>query len=126
MVNQKKVDAGAKTKTIGITGELNVDCTTDGKRNVLVSGEISFDPHLGIELDYNKLVFLRAGINNLQQVSTSSTAKEWVVQSNMGLGINLGKFARIDYAYSNFGSTSGALYSHVISGIVKLQMKKKK
>lgn len=126
VVNQKKVDAGAKTKTIGITGELNVDCTTDGKRNVLVSTTVSLDPHVGIELDYNKLVFLRAGINNIQQISTSSTTKEWVVQPNMGLGINLGKFARIDYAYSNFGSSSGALYSHVISGIVKLQMKKKK
>ena len=40
--------------------EINFDFSTDGKRNVLVPGDpLSMDPHMGVEVGYNDLIFLR-------------------------------------------------------------------
>jgi hypothetical protein len=45
-------------KNVTLLPELDVDITTDGKRNVLVSAApFSLDPHLGVEAGYNHIIF---------------------------------------------------------------------
>ena len=101
---------------IGLLVELDMDITTDGKRNVLVSGDpFSIDPHLGLELDYQNIVFLRAGIGNIQDETGIDNVKHKTFQPNIGIGIRIKKVLTIDYALTDIGNQSLALYSNVFS-----------
>jgi hypothetical protein len=92
--------------------------TFDGQRNVVVSSDpISIDPHAGFELGFDKFIFLRGGIGNIQKVKELSGRKTTVAQPNVGIGIKL-KNLTIDYALTYLGSTSeslGSVYSNVFS-----------
>jgi len=96
--------------------ELTLDISTDGKRNVLISGDpFSIDPHLGIELDYNQMIFLRFGVNNLQKEDKGYDGDlSYTIQPNLGLGIKYKRF-RFDYALTDLGDVSAAGYSHIFS-----------
>ena len=101
----------------------DLDLTFDGERNVLLgSGLVSVDPHLGLELYYDRLVYLRAGMNNLQRVKHFDAASSWRVQPNFGLGISTNGFildlalSRIaDTTPSNDFSPNGSLSSVIVS-----------
>jgi hypothetical protein len=102
-------------KSFGIMAETNMGITTDGKRNVLLNADpISADPTLGLTLDYKKMIFLRGGIGNIQRSTDFNGKKFLTVQPNMGLGIKLNTFT-LDYALTNVGGASSALYSNVFS-----------
>jgi hypothetical protein len=110
-----KPQADKPARTFGVLAELDWQITTDGRRNVLLSGNpISAEPMIGTELDYNNIIFLRAGVNNFQRFKSTSGETVWAVQPNFGVGFKLYKF-RIDYAIANLGGNSGVLYSHLIS-----------
>lgn len=95
--------------------ELDVDITTDGKRNTVVRSNIfSIDPHMGAEIVYNNLIYLRMGVGNLQEIPNIDGSKDFTFQPNLGLGIKFKRFA-IDYAFTDIGNQSIALYSHVFS-----------
>jgi len=99
----------------GINGEINLDISTDGKRNVLIKGDpFSIDPHFGVEADFKQIVFLRAGVGNIQNEFSVSGTKYTTVQPNMGIGIKYKQF-RFDYALTDIGNVSAAGYSHVFS-----------
>jgi len=111
-------------KKISLSPELGLDITTDGKRNVLVrTGIVSLDPKLGIEAGYRKIVFLRAGLSNIQHQTDDNGKKITTLQPNIGIGLKLGGFS-IDYAFSSPGSVGNVLYSHVFS--LKVDMSKSK
>lgn len=96
--------------------ELNADINTDGKRNVLIKGNYtSMDPHFGIEAGYKQLVFLRSGIGNFQRVRSDLGNREILTfQPNIGIGLKI-KNLTIDYALTDIGDQSVALYSNVFS-----------
>lgn len=96
--------------------ELNLDVTTDGRRNVLVSADpFSMDPHMGLEAGYKNFIFVRAGVNNIQQaIADNSTSESWIMQPNLGIGLVIGP-VKLDYAYTNIGNQAEVLYSHVVS-----------
>jgi len=99
----------------GILGEVNAVLTTDGQRNVLISADpVSIDPVLGIEASYLNLIFLRAGIGNIQKIKNFKGVEEYSVQPNLGVGLRLGNFF-LDYAITDIGDQSEALYSNVFS-----------
>jgi hypothetical protein len=104
------------TEKLSVTGELNLDITTDKRRNVLIAASpFSLDPHIGVELGYAGIVFLRSGLGNIQRhLSDSSTDQVLTMQLNLGVGLKLKSFA-IDYAYTDLGDQAEALYSHVFS-----------
>ena len=110
---------------VGLTGEINLDLTTDGKRNVLISANpLSIDPHAGLELSYGDFIFLRTGIGYLQKkFNDVKNAESFSAQPNLGAGVIIKNFA-IDYAYTNIGDPTQALYSHVIS--LRLNFEKRK
>lgn len=101
-----------------VLAEVNADITFDGKRNVVISGNpISLDPHAGIELSYDKIVFLRGGVGNIQKVKSDVGSREITTfQPNFGVGINIKPInLSVDYAFTDIGDQSTALYSHVFS-----------
>ena len=98
-----------------ILGEIDFDLSTDGKRNVLITGDpVSVDPHMGLELGYGKMVFLRLGVGNIQKVTDILKNDKITYQPNFGLGIQFRGIA-IDYAFSDIGNQSDALYSNIFS-----------
>ncbi len=106
---------GKEFGKVGFLFETDLTVTTDGRRNTLIQGDqVSIDPTAGIELSYNKAIFLRAGINNIQQELDLNYDESWVFQPSMGVGIKFYKLY-IDYALTNVGSTAQKSYSHIIS-----------
>ena len=106
--------------------ELDADFTTDGMRNVLISSNpISIDPHFGLELNFKNLIFLRSGIGNIQKSTGLIGKTVTTVQPNIGLGIQI-KGLSIDYALTDIGDASVALYSNVFSLRVNLNPKSRK
>ena len=100
-------------KKFGGLLETNVVMTTDGMRNVLIKSEpFSFDPQVGIELDYDRLVYLRGGINNIQTIREAGR-ESLVLQPNFGVGVRIFSVF-LDYALTNVGQQTGLL-SHVFS-----------
>ncbi len=97
------------------------ELTFDGKRNTLLQTEfMSGDIRAGLEIDYKKLVYLRGGIGNFQQVKDISRQASTVGQASFGLGLHWGMFT-VDYALTNFGSTNAGLASNVLT--LKVEMK---
>ncbi|MDI9535598.1 MAG: hypothetical protein QM212_06405, partial [Bacteroidota bacterium] len=98
-----------------VYGELGMLTTTDGKRNTLIKTNlISIDPSFGLEVSFRNIVFARAGVNNFQQIPEFDNTKSTSWQPNIGLGVNLFGL-KIDYAFTDIGNQSIALYSHVFS-----------
>jgi hypothetical protein len=104
---------------------LDVDMTFDGMRNVLIKSDpISLDPHLGLEFGYNNIVFLRGGFGNLQQEHDMDGNRRWSFQPNLGVGVTIKKIVTIDYALTDIGNASVALYSNVFSLRFNINSKK--
>lgn len=98
----------------GLLAELNTTVIFDGERNALISGEtITVEPSFGLELDYNKWAFLRMGVGNLQR-ETDFGEESVSFQPNLGFGFSY-KDISIDYALTDIGDQSTALYSNVFS-----------
>jgi len=96
-------------------GEIDFDFSTDGKRNVLITGDpVSIDPHMGMEFGYSKIVFLRLGVGNFQKVTDILKNDKITYQPNFGIGIQFRGIA-IDYAFTDIGNRSDALYSNIFS-----------
>jgi hypothetical protein len=79
---------------------LDLEMTTDGKRNTPVSTNfVSIAPHLGAELGYKNLLFLRGGATNVQKVTSFDNKEEWKIQPTLGVGLALSGL-RLDMALS--------------------------
>jgi hypothetical protein len=103
----------AISKKISGLFEMDADMTFDGKRNVLISSDpVSVDPHFGLEVGYSDFIFLRAGMQNIQNVKNLDGSVSKTIQPNLGVGIRLGRLT-IDYALTNIGQET--LYSNVFS-----------
>ncbi|HRZ41155.1 MAG TPA: PorV/PorQ family protein [Bacteroidales bacterium] len=113
-------------KNLSLYSEIGLDITTDGKRNTLVkSGVFSIDPHLGLELSVMDLFFVRGGVGNIQKEYTFDNKQITTLQPNIGAGINIRDKVMVDYALTNLGQTSSALYSNIFSLRINLQGSRK-
>ncbi|MCB9188098.1 MAG: PorV/PorQ family protein [Flavobacteriales bacterium] len=114
----------ALSEKFGLLAEIDADVTTDGKRNTLIVGNpFSLDPHLGIEVDFKKLIYLRTGVGNFQRITQLNGKEVMTVQPNIGIGIKF-KGIAIDYALTDIGDASVALYSNIFSLRFDLNPKK--
>ena len=95
--------------------ETDIRLSSDGTKSGVFSGNnIGVEPTLGVQVGYDDLVFLRAGVGNFQNIVNETAESSFELQPNIGVGLNLGRF-QIDYALTNIGSVSGVLVSHIIS-----------
>ena len=114
-------------KKLNLLVEGDLDVTFDGKRNeVFSTNPVSIDPRLGMELSFKDIFFVRAGVNNFQQVlddrDTLNNRKIWIYQPSVGAGFKVGD-VQIDYAFVNLANQSYPLYTHVFSLRVDLRRK---
>jgi len=103
-------------ENFGLLASADLNFTTDGKRNVLIKGDpVSVEPVLGIELNYSEIIFLRAGVGNYQRYTMPNEKVRGSVQFNMGIGVVIRNILAIDYALTDLGDNSIALYSNIFS-----------
>jgi hypothetical protein len=92
------------------------------KTNDLISTDlVSIDPAIGFEFGYTDLVFLRAGVGNFQNVQQLDNTEKVGFQPNIGLGFKY-KGIQVDYALTDLGNQSAALYSNIFSIKVDLSL----
>lgn len=90
--------------------------------NDIISSElVSIDPAIGFEGGYQDMVFLRTGFGNFQNLTQIDGSKKLGFQPNIGLGFRY-KGIQIDYALTDLGNQSAALYSNVFSLKVDLSI----
>jgi hypothetical protein len=89
--------------------------------DVFASDAVSIDPALGFEFGYTDLVFLRAGVGNFQNVAQIDGSTKVNFQPNIGLGFKY-KGIQVDYALTDLGDQSAALYSNIFSIKVDLSI----
>ncbi len=117
------------SKKLSLLAEANFDVTFDGQRNTLISANpVSADPKIGLELNINKVFFLRGGINNFQRAlsdgDTLNQKKVWIYQPSGGAGFHISNVT-IDYAFTNLANQSNPLFTHVFSLRLNLGNNKK-
>ncbi|SEG46118.1 hypothetical protein SAMN04488130_1152 [Flavobacterium urumqiense] len=92
------------------------------KTNDIISTDfVSIDPAIGFEFGYTDLVFLRAGVGNFQNIQQLDNREQIGFQPNIGLGFKY-KGIQVDYALTDLGNQSAALYSNIFSVKVDLSL----
>ncbi len=92
------------------------------KTNDLIASDfVSIAPAVGLEFGYTDLVFLRTGFGNFQNITQIDNTSKLSFQPNIGLGFKYNGI-QIDYALTDLGNQSAALYSNVFSLKVDLNI----
>lgn len=109
---------------VSILAEVNLVNTFDGARNTVIKTHLwSMEPMIGTEIGYKGFIFLRGGLGNVQKaLDAKGTGYTTTFQPNMGIGIKYKIFA-LDYALTDIGDRSIALYSNIFS--LKIDINKK-
>ncbi len=109
---------------ISVLGEVNLINTFDGKRNTVIKSNLwSLEPGFGAEIGFKGFVFLRGGVGNIQkQFDALGIRQITSFQPNFGVGIKYRIFS-LDYALTDIGDRSLALYSNIFS--LKIEFNKK-
>jgi hypothetical protein len=115
------------SEKITLYAEVNLDITTDGRRNTLIrSNPFSIDPHAGFELSVGDFIFIRGGVGNIQKEYAIDGKRVTTLQPNMGAGLVFRNKVMIDYALTNLGNASSALYSNIFSLRLNLNASKER
>jgi hypothetical protein len=104
-----------------IVAAANINMRFARTNELIATDFVSIDPALGFEFGYTDLVFLRAGVGNFQKVQQLDNTEKTGFQPNIGLGFKY-KGIQIDYALTDLGNQSTALYSNIFSVKVDLGM----
>ena len=94
--------------------EVDVICRFEENNDVISSSVVSINPALGLEFGYTDLVFFRAGVGNFQNELQIDNSQSLTFQPNFGVGFKY-KGLFLDYAFTDIGDQSAALYSNVFS-----------
>jgi hypothetical protein len=115
----------AINENIDILSELKLTMSTDGRESAIISSDrFVLDPSFGLEAGYKDLVFLRAGMGNLQNVTNDvdGLSTDFEFQPTVGLGLKLGRL-KVDYAFTNIGEVSIVSSSHIFSVTLDFERK---
>lgn len=107
-----------------ILAAANINMRFAKTKDLIATDFVSIDPALGLEFGYTDLVFVRAGVGNFQKVQQLDSTEKVGFQPNIGLGFKY-KGIQIDYALTDLGNQSAALYSNIFSVKVDLEIFRK-
>lgn len=95
--------------------ELDASFTFGGQQNVALSSDVvNINPMLGLELAYKDFIFLRTGAGNFTRSRDFDGSRTYNFQPNLGLGFSY-RGIYVDYALTDIGNVSDALYSNIFS-----------
>ena len=95
-------------------GEVDLNVRFAQTNDLISSSAVSITPAMGFEFGYNELVYVRTGLGNFQQITQIDNSTNLGFQPNIGVGFKY-KGIHIDYALTDIGDQSAALYSNVFS-----------
>lgn len=118
-ITKPKVQLGAaKNWKIGryfnLLTEVDVNMRFLKTNDLIASDFVSIDPAVGFQLDFDQIVYLRAGVGNFQYITEFNDSKSLSLQPNFGVGFQYNGI-QIDYALTNIGSVGNALFSNIFS-----------
>jgi hypothetical protein len=93
---------------------INLNMEFAKTNDIVASDFVSIAPAVGFEFGYTDLVFLRTGFGNFQNITQIDNTTKLSFQPNVGLGFKY-KGIQIDYALTDLGNQSAALYSNIFS-----------
>lgn len=82
--------------------------------DIISTSSVSIDPAIGFEFGFLELAYLRAGVGNFQNVREIDNSERIGFQPNIGIGFKY-KGIQVDYALTDIGDQSAALYSNIFS-----------
>lgn len=85
--------------------------------DIISSSFVSINPAFGFEFGYLDMVYLRGGMGNFQNELQLDYSEQVTFQPSFGVGFNY-KGIQVDYAFTDIGDQSVALYSNVFSLIM--------
>lgn len=94
--------------------EANLHIRFAETNDIVSSSFASLTPSLGVQLNYTDLVYIRTGVGNFQNELQIDGDEKVSFQPNIGIGFHY-KGISIDYALTDIGDQSAALYSNVFS-----------
>lgn len=92
----------------------NINMQFAQTNDIISTKSVSIDPAIGFEIGYTDLVFLRGGLGNFQNIKTIDNSEKLSFQPNFGVGFKY-KGIAVDYALTDIGNQSAALYSNIFS-----------
>ena len=99
----------------------NLNMEFQQTNDIISTNFVSITPALGFEGSYNNLAFLRLGVGNFQKNLQLDGKEKTSFQPNLGVGFHY-KGIWVDYALTDLGNQSSALYSNVFSVKVDLSI----
>jgi hypothetical protein len=99
---------------LSLLAATNLNMRFEQTNDILSTSVMSIDPAVGFELDYTQIVFLRAGVGNFQNIMQIDGTEKVGFQPNIGLGFRY-RGIQVDYALTDLGDQSAALYSNIFS-----------
>jgi len=102
-----------------LSTEFDLICRFEQNNDIISTSFVSINPAFGFEFGYIDLVYLRGGVGNFQNELQFDDTKKVSFQPNLGVGFKYNGIA-IDYAITDIGDQSVALYSNVFSLRVNL------
>lgn len=93
---------------------VNLNVRFEENNDIISSSFASINPALGFEFGYINMVYLRAGIGNFQNELQLDNTEQLSFQPSFGVGFKYNG-VQIDYAFTDIGDQSVALYSNVFS-----------
>ena len=114
-----KLEIGMSKKWIfnydySLLAAANLNVRFEENNDIFSTSFASINPALGFEFGYTDLVFLRGGVGNFQNERQIDDSENLTFQPNFGVGFKY-KGIQIDYAFTDIGDQSAALYSNVFS-----------
>lgn len=118
-VTKPKAQLGiAKRWRIGrffnLLSEVDLNVRFAQTNDLIATSTFSIDPSLGLQLDYDDIVYLRFGLGNFQYQTQFDNTQELSIQPNFGVGFKY-RGIQVDYALTNIGSVGNALFSNIFS-----------
>ena len=104
-----------------LTAAANLNTRFTRTNDIISTNAMSIDPALGFEFGYIDLIYLRGGVGNFQQITQIDNTNKLSFQPNFGLGFKY-RGIQIDYALTDLGNQSAALYSNIFSVKVDLDL----
>ncbi|SCX92948.1 hypothetical protein SAMN05192588_0306 [Nonlabens sp. Hel1_33_55] len=104
-----------------LTAEVDLNMRFIQTNDIISSSNVSATPALGLEYGYTDLIFVRAGMGNFQNELQLDGNDNVTFQPNIGIGFKY-KGISVDYALTDIGDSSAALYSNIFSLNVDLSV----
>ena len=97
-----------------LKAEIDLICRFKQNNDLISTSFVSINPAIGFEFGYIDKVYLRGGVGNFQNELQFDNSEKLTFQPNLGVGFKYNGIS-IDYAITDIGDQSVALYSNVFS-----------